>query len=237
MASVVPRCPSDRLALTGRAVAMPVLFLDCLTGMVELWHACTAAGRPTHPGQHRRRPARWAADPPRWLRHLHQRPYLLRCRLAGALRGPSAHRFSWHRRFQLHRPCRGGEPGHQGPHHQGLWRYQRGRAHYHPRHGRGAQRGAHGSRRSRRQVAADRRAAALRQDPGDHRPRRCRPRGRAHRTRAGHAGARLEPLAGRRAGRPARRAGAGAGRRRHPLRHAGLERGDTRLPEPCQIRR
>jgi D-3-phosphoglycerate dehydrogenase / 2-oxoglutarate reductase len=28
---------SDRLALTGRGVAMPVLFLDCLTGMVELW--------------------------------------------------------------------------------------------------------------------------------------------------------------------------------------------------------
>ena len=162
---------------------MPVLFLDCLTGMVELWQRVL---RPE--------------DPPIQVNIADGQPDGLPSLLDGfdicindhtffdadllaRCSGPSAHRFSRHRRLQLHRSCCGGEPGHQGPHHQGLWRYQRGRAHYRPRHGGGAQRGAHGSRRARRPVAADRRAAALRQDSGDHRPRRCRPRGRAHRTR------------------------------------------------------
>ena len=137
--------------------------------------------------------------------------------------GAQAHRLSRHRAGELHERRRSGSARHQGAHHQGLRRH-RGRRTFDRADGRRrARRRAHGPRDPRRHLDATRGRATPRQDARRDRPRRHRPRGRAHRQGHGHGGDRLEP-------HQARRHQCAAGRDRHVAgaKRRGVDEFDAR---------
>ena len=111
--------------------------------------------------------------------------------LVDALQAAQAHRVPRHRPGKLHERRGDHRARHQGAHHQGLWRHRGRRAQHRVDGGRRARRSAHGPRDPRRRLDAARGRAAHRQDAGRDRPRRHRPRGRAHGQGYGHGGHRL----------------------------------------------